>query len=514
MQFREAYWRISLVYLLVGVVWVFGTDYLFAFLEQTLQSDLVRPLRVAKSLTFVSITTVILYFLLRTFVRHLKAGNEYYKLLYTSSPVPILMADNITGQVLEANASAQALFDAKKPASELGQIEALFEPVEGQKVSAFFDVEVGSFKPCGLWKIKSTLHEEYFANCFSSRIALEGQDKLLIGFVNATAAVQAQRVAMSYADQLFEMQEKISDAIIVLDRDYRILRINSTLLSMIGVTREYLIGNVLWDLFPNSKETQFYAFYQEVLNKGVSVYFEDYYPHLDQWYRVSAYPTPEGLVAYLRDVSREKKDTARLAESDRNLNAVLQSTTDAVWYIDRGLKIVFSNAAADKLKAELHDAPLIEGLSIAAQADKSRAAQVVQSFQQAYAKGLEGQEVNTRLVVPYKNGYKATIELLVNPVKDVDGNIMGIGCFARDISDRVRAENLIRTKNERLRNIAWYQSHEVRGPVASLLGLAKIFNYADAQDPINKEVLQHVRSLAEKLDFAIRSIVQETQDNV
>jgi PAS domain S-box-containing protein len=282
---------------------------------------------------------------------------------------------------------------------------------------------------------------------------------------------------------------------------------------MIGVTREYLIGNVLLDLFPNSKETQFYPNCQEVLNKGVSVYFEDYYPHLDQWYRVSAYPTPEGLVAYLRDITREKKDSARLAESDRNLNAVLQSTTDAVWYLDHDLKIVFSNAAAKKLKAELHNGEIDNTLSITAQPEKSLAIQVVEAMKQAYDKGLAGQEVNTRVMVPFKNGYVATIELLVNPVRDADGNIMGIGCFARDISDRVRAENQIRSKNDRLRNIAWYQSHEVRGPVASLLGLAKIFNYADAQDPINKEVLQHVRSMAEKLDFAIRSIVQETQDN-
>ena len=189
------------------------------------------------------------------------------------------------------------------------------------------------------------------------------------------------------------------------------------------------------------------------------------------------------------------------------------NTTDAVWYLNTDLAIVFSNPAYEKIRAEVANVELKEGYSMSL-ATTDAVPHLVQALRQAYERALTGKQENIRLEVPYKNGYVATLEILINPVKDNTNNLIGLGCFARDVTDRVRAENQIRVQNERLRNIAWYQSHEVRGPVASLLGLVKIFNYKDAADPINQEVLQHVRIMAEKLDNAVRTIVQETQDGV
>ncbi len=60
-----------------------------------------------------------------------------------------------------------------------------------------------------------------------------------------------------------------------------------------------------------------------------------------------------------------------------------------------------------------------------------------------------------------------------------------------------------------LTDIAFTQSHELRGPVATLLGLTEIFNHDDPADPNNMEVLEGITLVTKRLDKVITEIVQK-----
>jgi|GEM_PF-6812888 len=511
MPYRKNSWRIPVLFVVLGAVWVVGTRYGLPFVPAFLGPNTQETLRLAAGLCFVGIAAGFMFVLQHRYAQRLDSSATYYHSLYTESPCGLILVNSVTGQIIEANNAALTAFTGTLAQIQKQHLEALFEPTVGQKLAMLFDVQPGAFKQCGIWKINRAQPAEFFVDLYTSRIQIDDQELLLLGFINATPTITAQREASSYADQLFEMQEKISDAYIVLDKTYHVKRVNQAFLSMLGVNREYMLGNVIWDLFPDSTKTKFYTNYQEVLSNGVSIHFEDYYPHLNQWYRVSAYPTPEGLVAYARDISREKRDVARLEESERNLNAVLLNTTDAIWYLDRDLALVFANPAYKNIRKQVVGLHTDEGFSVATDANTNHL-EFIETLQLAYKKALAGQQVNIQLSMQYKNGKVATLEGLINPVLNAAGSVQGLGCFARDVTDKIRAENQIRLKNERLRNIAWYQSHLVRGPVASLLGLVRIFDFKNPAEATNIEVLQHVRTMAERLDAAVRSIVQETDD--
>jgi signal transduction histidine kinase len=53
-------------------------------------------------------------------------------------------------------------------------------------------------------------------------------------------------------------------------------------------------------------------------------------------------------------------------------------------------------------------------------------------------------------------------------------------------------------------------SHEIRGPVASLLGLTSVFNIEDPADPFNAEVIQFVQSITRQLDRLLHTLVEKT----
>ncbi len=84
---------------------------------------------------------------------------------------------------------------------------------------------------------------------------------------------------------------------------------------------------------------------------------------------------------------------------------------------------------------------------------------------------------------------------------------------------KVNAEQALKEKadeiayqNEQLRKIAWIQSHEVRAPVANIMGLVQLFNLNDPTDPYNGQILESLRIVSEKLDGIIKRITAHTND--
>lgn len=76
---------------------------------------------------------------------------------------------------------------------------------------------------------------------------------------------------------------------------------------------------------------------------------------------------------------------------------------------------------------------------------------------------------------------------------------------------RISDEEL-KIQNKKLREIAFLQSHQVRVPVAQILGLFSLFEFDNPSAPINSEILSKLKIAAESLDKTIHDIVSKTND--
>jgi PAS domain S-box-containing protein len=79
-----------------------------------------------------------------------------------------------------------------------------------------------------------------------------------------------------------------------------------------------------------------------------------------------------------------------------------------------------------------------------------------------------------------------------------------------DITERKSAENKLQSQNRMLTQIASLQSHQVRAPIASILGLINLFNFSDLSNPVNAEILLKVQAASLKFDRIIKEIVITT----
>lgn len=82
----------------------------------------------------------------------------------------------------------------------------------------------------------------------------------------------------------------------------------------------------------------------------------------------------------------------------------------------------------------------------------------------------------------------------------------------QDVTELRRHMQKVEQQNKRLKKIAWVQSHRMRAPVATILGMAELFNHSDPADPMNKEILANIHSLTLKLDDMIKEVDNLTRD--
>jgi hypothetical protein len=64
--------------------------------------------------------------------------------------------------------------------------------------------------------------------------------------------------------------------------------------------------------------------------------------------------------------------------------------------------------------------------------------------------------------------------------------------------------------NKKFEEIAHITSHQLRAPVASILGLVSIFNKEKPEDPVNQEIVEHLNKSAQELDKMLKDVVQKT----
>ena len=82
---------------------------------------------------------------------------------------------------------------------------------------------------------------------------------------------------------------------------------------------------------------------------------------------------------------------------------------------------------------------------------------------------------------------------------------------AEDLKQKKIAEKNLKEQNTRLIEIAFLQSHQVRVPVAQIIGLFNLFDFENPQHPNNIVLFKKLKVVADSLDVTIHQITEKTQ---
>lgn len=99
-------------------------------------------------------------------------------------------------------------------------------------------------------------------------------------------------------------------------------------------------------------------------------------------------------------------------------------------------------------------------------------------------------------------------------IRNAIGEPITIRGTLQDVTELRRHMQKVEQQNKKLKKIAWVQSHRMRAPVATILGMAELFNHSDPADPMNKEILANIHDLTLKLDDMIKEVDNLTREKL
>ncbi|AET66095.1 PAS domain S-box [Desulfosporosinus orientis DSM 765] len=121
--------------------------------------------------------------------------------------------------------------------------------------------------------------------------------------------------------KLTNILESITDVFFTLDHQWRFIFVNEEAEKYWLKGRDELIGNNIWDLFPEAR-SEYYLF-NKALKNTEAAHFEIRGYHTDVPYEVHAYPSEEGLSVYYHNIFERRMFEKEMARLDR-LNLVGQ----------------------------------------------------------------------------------------------------------------------------------------------------------------------------------------------
>lgn len=208
-------------------------------------------------------------------------------------------------------------------------------------------------------------------------------------------------------------------------------------------------------------------------------------------------------IIMVHNVTEMMKAREELIIAKTNLDASINNINDLIWSVDSGYRILSINTAFKKRIKAIYDTDLAPGDSVFLKVLKS---EHIEKWKALYDRTLAGEIIvfNTSPL-----GLKNTYEIKMNPIYH-DDKIIGVVSQGRDIQEALEKAVRIQKQNEELRQIVELASHDIRGPVASLIGIVPLFNESEPNDPFNADIIAHVRDLAMQLDKILHKIVDKS----
>ncbi|MFT3909174.1 MAG: PAS domain S-box protein [Ferruginibacter sp.] len=144
--------------------------------------------------------------------------------------------------------------------------------------------------------------------------------------------------------------ERITDAFIALDNDWRYVYVNNKAAEMHNWNAKDLIGKNIWEVNPDVIDEPFHEALQEAKKSRKSQRLELYFSKTDRWFEDLIYPSADGMSVYYHDITEKKKAEQRLLASEQDLKIsnerfmlVAKATNDAVWDWDMETDIIWGN---------------------------------------------------------------------------------------------------------------------------------------------------------------------------
>jgi PAS domain S-box-containing protein len=261
------------------------------------------------------------------------------------------------------------------------------------------------------------------------------------------AREKAERELYESNERITNILDSVSDALIVLDKDWRFTYVNpraEQIFAPVNKTRASLMGKSYWLEFPDSVGTPVETNYRRAITEKVKVEFEHFSPLLKSWFHVRVYPGRDGLSIYFVDATERKRAEGTTAL----LAAIVNSSDDAIISKNLDGTITTWNKGAERIFGYSAEEAIGRHITLIVPDDRrEEEADILRRLKR-------GERIDHfQTVRVRKDRTTVDISITISPIRDFSGQIVGASKVARDITAQRRAEAALRYSEERFRAI-------------------------------------------------------------
>ena len=444
------------------------------------------------------------------------ASEVIYRDLFELNPQPMWVYDVETYGVLDVNEAAVRHYGFSK--DEFLEMTILMLRPEDEIPTVLnavnFVREHERLFSTGVYKHRKKNGELIDVLIQSNIVYINDRKAELVLATDITSWVASERERSASEEKFKAIFDNTSDAIVLCDDHGCCTDVNDATRRMLGYEIDDLRGVCIKDFMQMPEEISFDAVWKNFLNgeilNGLILIRKKDGMLITGSFNSKSNILPGLHMCVITDVTERLEKKRELMASERRFKALVQEGADLIAIVDEQGNYKFvSESCYPILGIEPEEFIGKNAFDWVHPDDR-------QGVLALFLEISEHRQIRTE-PFRFKDGfgeYRWIVTIATNMTDDPA--VGGIVTNSRDITDAVlKARDLeisnerYRQQNERLKEIAWTQSHAVRAPLTRLMGLVDLLQTGDAGGMPVEMALGLIRSSADELDEVVRQIVRK-----
>lgn len=244
------------------------------------------------------------------------------------------------------------------------------------------------------------------------------------------------------SSRLSELLENLPDGFFTLGKDWCFRYLNAEAERLLMPSGGELVGQCVWEAFPESVGSIFQREYERALRENVMVEFPGFYEPLGILFEVRAYPTEDGLAVYFRDVTARR----RTDDAVRMQVQMLEQIGQGVIATDLDARVNYANRFAGELYGVSPEE--MTGRNIIDVMDPQTSGTL---RRERMGRLKRGENWSGESLMKRSNGEVLSVAFTDSPLLDENGSRVGNFSVSSDITVREEREANLRQKDVLIR---------------------------------------------------------------
>lgn len=449
-----------------------------------------------------------------------------FSVLFDHNPSPMWIYELPSLRILKVNAAAIAAYGYTEKeflAMAISDIRPRFNLAKfNDYLTKEENTEEVGFVTAGVWKHQSKQGQPIYAEISGRPINYADRSCRIIIATDVTDKIRSQEEVKIREQFLSSLIDSQTNFLIRINTKGNFTFLNRQFLKTFGYNASELVGKHFSHMSVVEDLEQCEAAFVKCINQpGKLINISHKKRHksgqlFDTTWEFISVTNEDGNVTEIqgigRDITHEKIVEEEIALTQTNLEGLIDNTDDLIWSVDRKRRYVYMNKAYKQaVFAHVGITPVKGEEHYSTKYVDSYGEPLIKEWREYYDRAFNGEKyIITKRGLNYTSDNPIHYETYFNPIYAAAGDIIGVGCFSRNITERLKAEKALIDQNNRLKHIATLSSHDLRRPVASMLGLINVLDRDNFCNPANEEIIDHLYTVAKEIDTVIHQIVDKT----